>query len=274
MSKARGDYSTHFYWKGTAGGGKGSSIMRTLVVSLLVFMMCAFAASAWAKDGCTIKLEGIDYIDSDCDGVRDFDAQGQPVDNCRQVPNGNCDADPQNCDADENGTASEAELAGGDQLDWNDNGVGDACDDPDKDGIPDYRDNCRMEYNPNQGAKDCVDSDHDGIEDNADNCPDMYNKDQKDSDKDTFGDACDNCVFVANEDQDPEACPYPGYKKPAEEDDAAPPVPGTGVGYGNVPEHVEGGGGCAIVPATVAAPWMLTMIVAAVGIVAARRRMR
>jgi hypothetical protein len=68
--------------------------------------------------------------------------------------------------------------------------------DTDKDGVPDYNDNC-----PKVANKDQKDSDMDGVGDVCDNCPTVSNKDQKDSDKDGVGDVCDNCPAVANKDQ-------------------------------------------------------------------------
>ncbi len=63
-----------------------------------------------------------------------------------------------------------------DQADFDNNGLGDACDDSDRDGMPDEFDNCRLTPN-----------------------------DQLDIDMDGIGDACDNCPLIPNPDQ---AAPY------------------------------------------------------------------
>ncbi len=78
------------------------------------------------------------------------------------------------------------------QEDRDNDGVGDACQDGDGDGLPDLRDNCPDFANPNQ--RDCdddgrgdgcdtePDSDEDGLPDNCDNCPNTPNPGQEDVD--------------------------------------------------------------------------------------------
>jgi hypothetical protein len=107
-----------------------------------------------------------------------------------------------------------------DQADRDGNGVGDACDDSDDDGIVDGLDNCPDEANPDQADADgdgrgdlcdpCFDTDDDGFADPGfasdacpveDNCPAARNADQLDGDGDGLGDACDNCPAVENPDQ-------------------------------------------------------------------------
>ncbi len=116
-----------------------------------------------------------------------------------------------------------------DQLDGDDNGIGDACQtggsDIDGDRVPDGSDNCPMVANADQSNNDgdpqgdaCdSDDDNDTINDGVDNCPLDENTNQNDSDGDGLGDACDaefndqdndtvadafdNCPAISNTDQ-------------------------------------------------------------------------
>jgi len=106
------------------------------------------------------------------------------------------------------------------QEDWNDDGIGDHCQDSDGDTILDAYDNCVTTPNPNQedwnddGIGDhCQDSDGDTVLDIDDNCVTTPNPNQEDWNGDGIGDHCqdydedtildidDNCVETPNTDQ-------------------------------------------------------------------------
>ena len=94
-----------------------------------------------------------------------------------------------------------------DQLDLNQNNIGDECEDNDSDGVFPENDNCPDVFNPDQR-----DGDQDGIGDSCDNCPDRGNPGQADDNGDGIGNVCarddddsrgtrndrDNCPTVPN----------------------------------------------------------------------------
>lgn len=114
-----------------------------------------------------------------------------------------CQSDPAtNTDGDEwcNPLDNCPNLANNDQLDFDGDRIGDACDDDvDGDGIPNNTDNCPLLPNPDQsdingdGVGDVCDNDADGdgIDNGADNCPLVPNPGQENFDGDALGDACD-----------------------------------------------------------------------------------
>ena len=119
--------------------------------------------------------------------------------------------DPPNCappDGDNDGIPDSTDncpnIYNPEQTDTDNDGVGDACDEPqdlDNDGVPDSTDNCPYIYNPEQTDTDgdgtgdacetIIDSDSDGVPDSTDNCPYVYNPEQTDTDGDGIGDICD-----------------------------------------------------------------------------------
>ncbi len=109
-------------------------------------------------------------VDGDGDGVDD------PDDNCPELPNDR-------------------------QSDFEDDGIGDDCDDDDdNDEVSDEDDNCRFDPNADQRNTDgdfwgdaCDDDDdNDGVQDISDNCRTTPNPGQADLDGDGAGDACDD----------------------------------------------------------------------------------
>ncbi len=127
----------------------------------------------------------------------DTDKVGSMCDNCQGKNNGNCDANPLNCDGDRDGLMSSVEQLRGYQRDQDGDGQGDMCDqDIDADGRSNTSDNCQDLYNPDQ-----ADPDNDAVGSACDNCPATLNADQLDDDLDRVGNACDNCSAIPNADQ-------------------------------------------------------------------------
>jgi len=148
-----------------------------------------FGASVCAEDNCP-EEPNADQAD------RDGDAAGDPCDACTDgdrdgfgdpgFPMSTCPLD--NCPAAWNPDQADIVHA---------NGIGDACDDPDADGVPDLVDDCPDHADPSQR-----DGDGDGVADACDNCPEHPNPGQSDGDADAAGDACDNCADASNPGQE------------------------------------------------------------------------
>ncbi|MFN7964377.1 MAG: thrombospondin type 3 repeat-containing protein [Acidobacteriota bacterium] len=144
--------------------------------------------------------------------LSDTDKVGSVCDNCPGVNNGDCNASLANCDADNSGTTTAAELFNGFQKNTDGDAFGNACDpDDDNDTVVDdfvgggpcsggattsCDDNCPLTPNADQ-----ADADADAIGNLCDNCRNTANASQLDTDLDGLGDACDNCSTIANVDQ-------------------------------------------------------------------------
>jgi YD repeat-containing protein len=140
---------------------------------------------------------GTGLLDSDGDGINDFDENGFKLDKCPYVFNPNqldtdndgfgdaCD----NCKVTPNGSAEHLDATTGLQLDVDGDGFGDTCD------------ICKTTYNPEafvdynyDGFFDQLDSDvggPDGIPNGCDNCPTVANPNQSDINQNGIGDLCE-----------------------------------------------------------------------------------
>jgi hypothetical protein len=131
----------------------------------------------------------------------DGDDFGDVCDPCRSDPLNDADFDlicagagynpPKFGDLDNCPTVSNSDQANGDG-----DGLGDACEDADADGVFDPVDNCPLEPNPGQSNPD-----GDDYGSACDNCSDISN-DQSDGDEDGWGDSCDNCIETPNDQSD------------------------------------------------------------------------
>ena len=139
--------------------------------------------------------------DSDKDGVTD-DIDNCPGTPSGDKVDGNGCSDSER-DTDNDGVKDDKDICpgtlAGEKVDTT--GCSDSQRDSDGDNITDDKDNCPNKENPDQvdsdndGVGDACekkkDRDGDGIEDDQDNCPDKKNPDQRDSDNDGIGDLCE-----------------------------------------------------------------------------------
>lgn len=261
-------------------------IKQKIVLTALFAVAAVFCvgASAFSATNCKMDFgDGVEFRDSDCDGFADPKQKNFPdnevVDNCPIAPNGDCDADVLRCNvnAGEVGRifVTEKERAAGYQADWDFDGVGNACDDSDGDGVLDYLDNCKVNSNADQDPSVCTDTDKDGFDDTIDNCKTVYNNTQFDSDLDKVGDGCDNCLLIYNPSQEDtdgdsrgDACPVTSNISPS--GSIAPTPALTPYQFG--PDRTQGGG-CAIASKSSSSGVTLLALIIAIGALACARRL-
>ncbi|MCB0107123.1 MAG: thrombospondin type 3 repeat-containing protein, partial [Caldilineaceae bacterium] len=183
-----------------------------------------------------------DKIGDACDQDRDGDTicdEGGPFSNVNRPPGSNC--------VPGQGTKNQLpadnclSVPNADQADFNNNGIGDRCDDSDGDGRVDADDNCpsirqvtatdwRDTDGDHKGDLCDDDDDNDGQADALDNCPLIRNygdfgngEDTTETDRglpaDNVGDACDLCPFVSSPDNTESDYPPDGFANPCDQDD-------------------------------------------------------
>jgi cysteine-rich repeat protein len=175
-------------------------------------------------DGLQLEGEGCD------DGNAIGDDGCSPT--CRSEPGFVCIVAGVPCrpDRDDDGVPDTEDVCpdapNADQVDTDNDGLGDACDrDDDEDGVSDANDGCPRAADADQrdedgdgtgdacdadfaGTRPAGDADFDGIGNDADNCPDVANASQSDIDDDGAGDLCDDDADGDGVDNNDDPCPF------------------------------------------------------------------
>ena len=153
-------------------------------------------ASQINVDPATLTIPGTDILVTDVESVLVSEKQATGVStDSGDLEDGTASATPApaktSSDIDDDGVADGVDNcpsnANPDQVDFDEDSLGNVCDsDDDNDGVDDNQDAF-----PRDPSED-TDGDQDGVGDNGDNCPAVANANQTDQDQDGQGNACDS----------------------------------------------------------------------------------